>query len=263
MEINYTKFTPNTASIYRYWIERYIRFLTQHKAEFSKNDYPTQKKVKKFLDQEVGFVSANYRNQAISALHFLYRQHLKQDVDFSSLRARKASHLPIYFTKQEFTELLSRLPLQYRLLSVLLAGSIPKLSWVLQLRETDISLSRKEILYHNATFPLPKAAIPLYQKQCLFNEEQRTEHGERWLFPGKNSPLKVRSVQWYFRKLQPTLPQPDLKPHTLCNTFWVWLWQSGATDYEILAYGKKLGYRTWSALERYKITMPKVRSPLD
>ncbi|MGB5135247.1 MAG: phage integrase N-terminal SAM-like domain-containing protein [Prochlorococcaceae cyanobacterium] len=69
-------------------------------------------------------VSASTQNQALSALLFLYRELLEQDLDLERLvRAHKPRRLPVVLTPEEVRSVLQRLEGSDALVAGLLYGS--------------------------------------------------------------------------------------------------------------------------------------------
>ena len=105
--------------------------------------------VSKFLSHLAveGKVSASTQNQALSALLFLYQEVLKQELDWINnvTRAKKPSHLPVVFTKEEAKAVLLRLEGTKWLMASLLYGAGLRLMECLGLRVKDIDFSYNQI----------------------------------------------------------------------------------------------------------------------
>jgi integrase len=70
-------------------------------------------------------VAASTQNQALSVLLFLYREVLKQDLDFplDAIRTKKPKRLPTVLTREEVARVLVQLSGTHRLMAQLLYGS--------------------------------------------------------------------------------------------------------------------------------------------
>jgi integron integrase len=105
--------------------------------------------VSKFLSNLAveGKVSASTQNQALSAILFLYQAVLKQELGWINnvKRAKKPSHLPVVFTKEEAKAVLLRLEGTKWLMASLLYGAGLRLMECLGLRVKDIDFSYSQI----------------------------------------------------------------------------------------------------------------------
>ena len=111
----------STEKSYIGWIRRFILFHgKRHPAEMGAPE------VARFLSSLAveGQVAASTQNQALSALLFLYRYVLHQDLPWLDdvVRARRPKHLPVVLTRDEVRTVISRLDGTARL------GSWPRFS---------------------------------------------------------------------------------------------------------------------------------------
>jgi integron integrase len=92
-------------------------------------------------------VSASTQNQAVSALLFLYRHVLGQEVGTLDdvIRARKTRRLPVVLTRDEVKAILSHLEGDKWLMASLMYGAGLRLMECLRLRVQDIDFTRNEI----------------------------------------------------------------------------------------------------------------------
>src|SRR5262245_42371331 len=112
----------STEKSYIAWIRRYILFHgKRHPAEMGA---PEVAQFLSFLAVE-GKVAASTQNQALSALLFLYRYVLQQDLPWLAdvVRARRPKHLPVVLTRDEVRAVISKLQGMPRLIATLLYGS--------------------------------------------------------------------------------------------------------------------------------------------
>jgi integron integrase len=93
-------------------------------------------------------VAASTQNQALSALVFLYRHVLHQDIDghIDAVRAKQSRYLPTVLTHEEAIAVLSQLSGTYQLVSQILYGSGLRLSEALRLRVKDIDFAQSQIV---------------------------------------------------------------------------------------------------------------------
>ena len=95
-----------------------------------------------------GNVAAGTQNQALSALLFLYREVLQQDLPWMSdiVRAKRPRRLPVVLTRDEVTLLLAQLEGRDWLMASLLYGSGMRLMECLRLRVKDVDFLRHDII---------------------------------------------------------------------------------------------------------------------
>jgi len=125
-------YSIRTEEAYANWIKRYIYFHNvRHPAEMGAPE------VQAFLthlavDQNV---AASTQNQALSALLFLYKEVLHQDLGpIDAMRAKKPKRLPSVLTKEEMHRVLGHLSGTHLLTAKLLYGSGLRLMECLRLR---------------------------------------------------------------------------------------------------------------------------------
>lgn len=137
-------YSMRTEEAYVYWIKRFIFYHEKrHPLHMGEQE------VSKFLSHLAveGKVSASTQNQALSALLFLYQEVLKQELGWINnvKRAKKPSHLPVVFTKEEAKAVLLRLEGTKWLMASLLYGAGLRLMECLGLRVKDIDFSYNQI----------------------------------------------------------------------------------------------------------------------
>ncbi len=137
-------YSIRTEEAYVNWIKRYIFFHdVRHPAEMG------AAQVKAFLTYLAVSenVAASTQNQALSALLFLYREVLNQDLGtIDALRAKKPKRLPTVLTKKEVHEVLGNLSGTHLLMAKLLYGSGLRLMECLRLRVKDIDFAQRQII---------------------------------------------------------------------------------------------------------------------
>jgi len=92
-------------------------------------------------------VTASTQNQALSALLFLYREVLRQELDLpvDAVRAR-SRYLPTVLTKEEVLGMIQHLSGGYQLVIQMLYGSGLRLTKGLQLRVKDLDFAQQQIV---------------------------------------------------------------------------------------------------------------------
>lgn len=134
--IRYKHYTYATEKAYVYWVRFYIRFHNlRHPAEMS------AAQVEAFLQylSVKRKVSASTHKQALSALLFLYREVLKQNLPWLAevSRLTSSSRLPVVLTRQEVTFAFGNLEGVHLLVAKLLYGTGMRIMEALRLRTKD------------------------------------------------------------------------------------------------------------------------------
>ena len=94
-----------------------------------------------------GHIAASTQTVALSALLFLYRDVLKQELAYVANieRAQKSKRLPLVFTREEVKRVLEKLDGTHWLIAGLLYGSGVRLMECLRLRVKDIDFTYAQI----------------------------------------------------------------------------------------------------------------------
>ncbi len=138
-------YSIRTEEAYVYWIKRYIFFHNKrHPREMGAPEieaFLTHLAVKEN-------VAASTQNQALSALLFLYREVLHQDLDFpiDAVRAKRPKRLPTVLTREEVRKVLGQLSGTHRLMAQLLYGSGLRLMECVRLRVKDVDFAQHLIV---------------------------------------------------------------------------------------------------------------------
>jgi integron integrase len=135
----------STEKSYIGWIRRFILFHgKRHPAEMGAPE------VARFLSSLAveGKVAASTQNQALSALLFLYRYVLQQDLPWLDdiVRARRPKHLPVVLTRDEVRAVISRMEGAARLMATLLYVSGLRLLECARLRVQDVDFAMNQIV---------------------------------------------------------------------------------------------------------------------
>ena len=135
----------STEKSYVGWIRRFILFHgKRHPAEMGAPE------VARFLSSLAveGKVAASTQNQALSALLFLYRYVLQQDLPWLDdiVRARRPKHLPVVLTRDEVRAVISGMEGAARLMATLLYGSGLRLLECARLRVQDVDFAMNQIV---------------------------------------------------------------------------------------------------------------------
>jgi len=179
----------STEKSYVGWIRRYIFFHDKrHPAEMGAPE------VTRFLSSLAieGRVAASTQNQALSALLFLYRHVLYQDLPWLDdvVRARRPKHLPIVLSRDEVRALVRELDGTPRLMATLLYGSGLRLLECCRLRVQDIDFAANQIIVRDGkgakdrVTVLPavaKAALSQHLQLAKRQHDTDLAHGAGWV----------------------------------------------------------------------------------
>ncbi len=138
-------YSRRTEKTYVAWIRRYIFFHgKRHPAEMGAPE------ITRFLTSLAvdGKVAASTQNQALSALLFLYREVLQQEVPWLDdlVYAKRPHHLPVVLTRDEVRAVLGQIHGVLRLMAFLLYGAGLRLLECARLRVKDIDAGRNQIV---------------------------------------------------------------------------------------------------------------------
>jgi integron integrase len=138
-------YSRRTEKTYVAWIRRYIFFHgKRHPSELG----PAE--ITEFLTSLAtkSKVAASTQNQALSALLFLYREVLAQDLPWIDdiVRAKRPERLPVVLTRDEVRAVLNQLVREPRLMSLLLYGAGLRLLECARLRVKDVDFASNQIV---------------------------------------------------------------------------------------------------------------------
>ena len=127
------------------WVRRFVVF--HGKRHHAKMAAPEITRFLTWLAVD-GKAASSTQNQALSALLFLYREVLSQDVPWVDgiVRARRPERLPIALTRDEVRALLSRLDGPTRLMAYLMYGGGLRLLESCRLRVQDVDFGANQIV---------------------------------------------------------------------------------------------------------------------
>jgi len=163
-------YSYRTEQTYKDWIKRYILF---HGKRHPK-DMGVQE-IQAFLTHLAieKNVSASTQNQALSAILFLYRHILHQEIQFPTdiVRAEKSRTLPTVLTHTEALAVINHLTGVTKLMTQILYGSGLRLMECIRLRVKDIDFGNRQIIVRDGKGEddrvtiLPDSIIPALRNQ--------------------------------------------------------------------------------------------------
>jgi integron integrase len=207
-------YSYRTEQTYVAWIRRYILFHNkQHPQDMGVEE------VQAFLSHlaVVDNVSASTQNQALSALLFLYKFVLDQELaSVDALRAKRSRYLPTVLTKQEVQIVINQLTGEHRLLVQLLYGTGLRLSEALSLRVKDIDFSYQQIVVRDTkgqksrVTMLPTTLTPFLQAHiqrvhCLHKRGLEQGYGKVYLPFALERKCPSAETEWIWQYIFPSI----------------------------------------------------------
>jgi integron integrase len=207
-EIRLRQYSRRTEECYVRWVKRYVRFHgLRHPEELGAEEATA------FLSNLAAElrVSASTQNQALSALLFLYRNVLRQDLGWLDglVRAKRGTRLPVVLTPGEVRAVLGCMEGTARLVAQVLYGTGLRLGEALALRVKDVDLERGEVRVRAAkggrsrVTVFPKGLVPnleshVFAVKAQYRSDLARGHG--WVELPKafaeKSPNAARDWQW-------------------------------------------------------------------
>jgi integron integrase len=205
-------YSYRTEQTYVNWIVRYILF---HNKRHPKEMGVTE--VEAFLSHlaVVDNVAASTQNQALSALLFLYKFVLEQELpSVDALRAKKSHYLPTVLTKEEVQAIIQRLSGEHKLLVQLLYGTGLRLSEGLSLRIKDLDFSQQQIVvrdtkgHESRVTMMPTSLAPYLQEHLtrtryLHERDLEQGYGNVYLPFALNRKYPNADKQWIWQYVFP------------------------------------------------------------
>lgn len=144
-EIRTRHLSIRTEQQYVYWVRWFVRhFQRRHPRDLGATE------VQAFLAMLANerHVSASTHNQALSALLFLYRAVLKQELPWLDQleRPKRPQRLPVILTVDEVDAVLARLDGEHALLARLLYGTGMRIMEALRLRVKDVDFAQRTLI---------------------------------------------------------------------------------------------------------------------
>jgi integron integrase len=164
-----------TEQAYISWARRFIQFhKKRHPREMGEAE------IRAFISHLAveRDITASTQTVALSALLFLYRDVLKQELPYVSQieRARKPKRLPVVFARDETTRILAQLEGTHWIVAGLLYGSGLRLMECLRLRVKDVDFSYRQLTVRNGKGDKDRITmLPAKLKQPLIRHLQKVK----------------------------------------------------------------------------------------
>ena len=139
-----------------------------------------------------GHVAGSTQNRALSALLFLYREVLAQELPWLDdiVRAKRTARLPVVLTRDEVRAVIRQLRGVHRLMAILLYGAGLRLLEAARVRVKDVDFARNQIMVRGGkgdkdrATPLPSVVIADLAKHLEGVKPQHDadlRHGPGWI----------------------------------------------------------------------------------
>lgn len=162
-------YSYRTEETYVDWMRRYILF--HHKRHPGEMGAPEIQAFLIHLATERN-IAASTQNQALSAVLFLYREVLGQEIEPVPIAsAKRPERLPTVLTREEILRIIDQLAGIHKLMGQLLYGSGLRLMECVRLRLKDIDFDYKTVTVRDGkgekdrVTPLPDSLIPALKRQ--------------------------------------------------------------------------------------------------
>jgi integrase len=185
-------YSLRTEETYIQWIRKFILF---HGKKHPKD--MAEPEITAFLTHLAvqDKVSASTQNQALSAILFLYRVVLNQELEFLDgiVRAKKPMRLPLVFHREEVERILAQLQGTKWLMASLLYGSGLRLMECLRLRVKDVDFQYRQITIRDGKGEkdritmLPEALVEPVKRHLIKVKALHDEGFAGWLRGGLSS----------------------------------------------------------------------------
>ena len=203
-------YSPQTQKSYTDWIYRFLFFYNNYAPEC----FGEQEIVEfiTFLEKDRNLATST-KNQALTAIHFFYREVLKIPYANSKFNYSNIGHQePTVLTHEEIRKILSRLRGEKWVMTSLLYGCGLTLTECLQMRVRNINFNLQKIVVNDRTGKnlretlLPQSLFRPLKRQIekvriLYEENNAYQNFEGALLPGstKNKELKTsKEFNWQF-----------------------------------------------------------------
>ncbi len=178
-------FSRRTEKAYVGWIRRFILF--HDKRHPSSIGGPEVSRFLSALAMEHD-VAASTQNQALSALLFLYREVLRQDLPWLDdvVRAKRPARLPVVLSRDEVRAVIRRIDGTPRLMALLLYGAGLRLLECCRLRVKDVDFGRNQIVVRGGkgdkdrVAPLPAVVARRLARHLETVKQQHDEDLGAW-----------------------------------------------------------------------------------
>jgi integron integrase len=208
--IRIREYSRKTERAYVAWTRRFLRF---HADRVDRPESLNAEHARAFLDHLTSKdrLAAKSRNQAASALGFMFREVLGRDEMAGIPRAKGPKHIPLVLSHREVLRVFRELTGKYFLIAVLLYSAGLRIKECLHLRVKDVDFDLRQILVRDGKgrkdryVPLAQRAVDLLRAQMrrvaeLHDKDRAAGHAWAAL-PGalhRKDPAAGYELGWQF-----------------------------------------------------------------
>ncbi len=269
--LNVRGYCPNTVKAYFAQTRAFLRYTGKTDKTVKKIDDLGHEAVRRYmvhLKLERNLAPSTI-NQALSGIHFFYRDVLGKEWDFRMLRAPKRRRkLPVVLSRQEIQRIIDATDdFKHRTIFMTLYSAGLRLSEGTHLTASDIDSRQMRIHIRNGKGQKERYTILSQTLLETLRTYWKVYRPKQWLFFGasKDGPIHKRTVQRRFAKARDRAGvKTAASPHSLRHSFATHLLEAG-TNLRFIQ--ELLGHTSIKTTMVYLKVTPestrKVRSPLD
>jgi site-specific recombinase XerD len=259
-ELKLRGYSPRTRKAYLGHVERFL------KRAGKKPEDITADEVRQYLLHlaQESKVSASYRNQALSAIKFLYEEVLKEHSIVRGVpRAREPHRLPVVLSREEVVRLFGAVEnLKHRVILLLIYAGGLRVSEAARLKVGDIDGERRMLFVRGSKGMKDRYTLIADTALEALRDYWRLYRPKDWLFPGAkpNRHISSRSIQKVFGKAKEAVGiQKEATVHTLRHSFATHLLEDGV---DLRYIQELLGHKDPRTTQLYTLILSKIRGVL-
>lgn len=252
------RLSRRTIGSYLFYVRKFLRYCHKSPKEFSKKD------CREFLEtySERG-VSGSTLNVVLNSLRFMMQEILHKTIRFGIKVSKTPKRMPVCLTREEAKRLIDGVKSpKHRLLIALMYGAGLRVSEAVKLKPEDLDLGiDMGWVRHGKGDKDRPFVIPRCLKEKLAAYQKR---GFKYIFPGQNGHLSVRSVQQIIKAATKEAKiTKNIHPHTLRHSFATHVLETNdiTTVQGLLGHSEARTTMTYLHMEKPKLI--NVKSPLD
>jgi len=264
-ELKLRGYSSRTCKAYLGHIERFLKQMGREPRELGVQDVRTY--LLHLVEDKK--TSTSYRNQAVSAIKFLYEKVLKEPHKVEGVvRAKEPRQLPVVLSRDEVTRLFSAVDnLKHRaILLVIYAGGL-RVSEAARLKVADVDGERRMLFVRGGKGAKDRYTIIADVALDALRDYWRVYRPQDWLFPGARpgSHISPRTIQEVFRRARDKAGiRKEATVHTLRHSFATHLLEDGVNlryIQELMGHKDPRTTQLYTHVSRREIG--RIRSPLD
>ncbi|MGQ9629148.1 MAG: tyrosine-type recombinase/integrase [bacterium] len=227
-ELRLRGYSPRTRKVYRGHVERFLKWGGRKPADITSDEV---RQYLLHLAQEQS-LSASYRNQALSAIKFLYEEVLKERHTLRGVpRAREPRRLPVVLSQGEVIRLFAAVEnLKHRAIPLLIYAGGLRVSEAARLKVGDIGGERRMLFVRGGKGAKDRYTIIADVALEALRDYWKAYQPRDWLFPGDRpgGHISTRTIQAVFKRARERAGiRKAATVHTLRHSFATHLLEDG------------------------------------